>query len=53
MALSIEWHIFTTQGLPTIEISEAIVNNDGSIILELPGDPLITDIGILIRPLAE
>lgn len=53
MDLDIEWHIFTTQGIPSIEISRATVNSDGSLIIELPNAPQITDIGILISPSSE
>ena len=45
---SLEWHIFTTQGEPVIYKSQTISDIVGRIIIELPSDPLITDIGLKI-----
>ena len=46
--LHIEWHAFTTQGLPAISHSTVTTNSQGKIVLALPSDPQITDVGIKI-----
>lgn len=44
----VEWHTFTSQGIPKILYSSAAADVDGIIRLELPTDPIITDTGIKI-----
>lgn len=46
--LPVEWHEFTTQGLPVIRSNTVVTDGDGNIVLELPGDMQITDVGIKI-----
>jgi hypothetical protein len=46
--LPVEWHVFTTNGLPTISTSAVTTSSTGGLTLNLPADPLITDIGIKI-----
>ena len=45
---SVEWHIFTTHGVPSIEHSTIAANSSGVIELSLPSDSQITDVGIKI-----
>ena len=45
---SVEWHIFTTHGVPSIEHSTIAANSSGVIELSLPSDSHITDVGIKI-----
>jgi hypothetical protein len=47
-SLSIEWHEFTTQGVPSIHYSTVTTSGTGGIVLPLPSDPQITDVGIKI-----
>ncbi len=44
----IEWHEFNSQGIPTIEYSSTTSDEIGTIVLDLPADPQITDVGIKI-----
>jgi hypothetical protein len=44
----IEWHEFNSQGIPTIEYSSTTSDETGTIVLDLPADPQITDVGIKI-----
>jgi len=46
--LAVQWHAFTTQGLPTITNSTVTTSPAGSLTLTLPTDQNITDIGIKI-----
>ncbi len=45
---SVDWHLFTTIGLPIISSSTVTTNSNGIILLSLPNDPQITDVGIRI-----
>ncbi len=44
----IEWHEFNTQGMPTIRNSSATSDGNGKIVLNLPTDPQVTDVGVKI-----
>jgi hypothetical protein len=44
----IEWHEFSTQGTPIIQHSTVNSDRNGKIVLNLPIDPQITDVGIMI-----
>jgi hypothetical protein len=44
----VEWHEFTTQGLPNIRVAQVEADSNGALILSLPSDPRITDAGIKI-----
>ena len=46
--LAVQWHAFTTQGLPTITNSTLTTSPAGSLTLTLPADQNITDVGIKI-----
>jgi hypothetical protein len=46
--LEIEWHAFTSQGLPTIIYTTATTDSSGVLLLSLPDNPAITDVGIKI-----
>jgi hypothetical protein len=46
--LVIEWHTFTSQGLPTIIYTTATTDSSGILVLSLPDNPAITDVGIKI-----
>jgi hypothetical protein len=46
--LTLQWFVFTTDGLPSIANSTITTNSNGVIVLTLPNDPQITDIGIKI-----
>lgn len=48
LALNIEWHAFTTKGLPEISHSSVTTDSQGAIVLALPSSPQITDLGIKI-----
>jgi hypothetical protein len=48
MILEVEWHEFTTQGVPSIRFSTVTVDNNGNVLLPLPDNPQITDVGIKI-----
>jgi hypothetical protein len=48
--LTITWHEFTTAGLPSIRTSSAATTAEGRLVLELPQDPGITDVGVKIEP---
>lgn len=43
-----EWYEFTTLGSPSIRYSTVTSNNSGSLTINLPTDPQITDVGIKI-----
>lgn len=45
---AVEWHEFTTQGMPSIQYSSATSNCNGDIVLNMPTESQITDIGIKI-----
>jgi hypothetical protein len=47
---TVTWYEFTTQGLPTIRSSSTSSNSNGEIILALPTDQQISDVGIKISP---
>lgn len=47
-SLNVEWHAFTTQGLPTISHSTVTTDSQGRIVLTLPAGSQITDVGIKI-----
>jgi hypothetical protein len=47
-ALKVKWYLFTTQGIPTIETTDTIVDQSGRVTLQLSNDPTITDIAIRI-----
>jgi hypothetical protein len=44
--LTLEWHVFATEGLPSISHSTVTADSNGVIVLTLPTDPHITDVGI-------
>lgn len=46
--LAIEWHTFTSQGIPAISTSIASTDSSGNLVLNLPSDPEIADVGIKI-----
>jgi hypothetical protein len=46
--ISIEWHEFTTQGSPSITYTLSNTDNLGNLVISLPTDPQITDVGIKI-----
>jgi hypothetical protein len=46
--LAIEWHTFTSQGIPAITKTTVTSNGSGDLLLNLPSDPAITDVGIKI-----
>ncbi len=48
LPLHVEWHAFTTKGLPAISHSTVTTDDQGKIVLALPSDPQITDVGIKI-----
>jgi hypothetical protein len=47
-SLIVEWHAFTTQGLPNIYETSVTSDGSGNLTLSLPIDPQITDVGIKI-----
>ena len=48
MRLKVEWHEFTSQGTPSIRFSTVETDSKGNILLSLPSDPQITDVGVKI-----
>jgi hypothetical protein len=46
--LDLEWHEFTTEGTPSIVLDFATTGPNGELILTLPTNPDITDVGIKI-----
>jgi len=46
--LTLQWFVFTTDGLPSIANSTITTNSNGVIVITLPADPQITDVGIKI-----
>jgi hypothetical protein len=48
MTLPVEWHQFTTQGVPNIVTSTASTDSEGTLTLNLPTDPFISDVAIKI-----
>lgn len=48
LTLQVEWHEFSTAGLPSIRLSSVTTDKNGNLILDLPSDPEITDAGIKI-----
>ncbi len=46
--LQVEWYEFTTEGTPSIHTSSVSTDGNGKLILNLPTDPEITDVGIKI-----
>jgi hypothetical protein len=46
--LQVEWHEFSTDGLPSVRLSSVSTDNNGELVLDLPTDPEITDAGIKI-----
>lgn len=46
--LAVEWHQFTTQGIPIISTSSATTDNRGKLTLPLPSNPAIADVGVKI-----
>jgi hypothetical protein len=49
-AYSVTWYEFTTQGLPQVSSSAVSANGSGEIILDLPTNQQISDVGIKINP---
>lgn len=47
-SLNLEWHEFTTEGIPSIVLDSATTGSNGELILNLPTNPDITDVGIKI-----
>jgi hypothetical protein len=45
---TVQWHLFGTEGSPAVTESEILADEGGTIVLALPADPLITDVGIKI-----
>jgi hypothetical protein len=46
----VTWYEFTTKGLPIVRSSSASANGNGDIIISLPTDQQISDVGIKINP---
>ncbi|MGW8250884.1 MAG: hypothetical protein ACWGO1_09600, partial [Anaerolineales bacterium] len=46
--LPVEWHTFTTEGIPAISHTTASTDSHGMLLLNLPSNPDITDVGIKI-----
>lgn len=46
--LPVEWWLFTSQGTPEVRVATISVGVDGSLVLELPSAPSITDAGVKI-----
>jgi hypothetical protein len=46
----VTWYEFTTQGQPTVRSSSVSAGSDGNIILSLPTEQKISDVGIKIAP---
>ena len=45
---TVQWYEFTTQGVPNIRTSTVASDGVGNVVLQLPTDPQITDVGIKI-----
>jgi hypothetical protein len=48
MTLPVQWHQFTTQGIPTIVNSTAVTDGAGNLTLTLPSNPDIADVALKI-----
>ena len=48
--LTVEFHSFTSTGLPLISYASATTDSNGRLVISLPNDPEFTDVGIKVEP---
>ncbi|MFL7869818.1 MAG: hypothetical protein AB8I58_13375, partial [Anaerolineales bacterium] len=47
-SLNLEWHYFTTQGIPNIVRDNSTTDASGRLTLTLPSDPDLTDVAVKV-----